>query len=395
MIPRVDVNLANGQIGGATSTNDNVTGVVLTGAGTGILGLLTPVKVISITDAAAQGIGPTTEPEAYKFVSEFYSIPGTLNVPVWIMLAANTATLVSLCDKTNASGVQKLRNAANGTIRVLGVCRTPAVDYVPSVAEFLDSDVPAAVVNAQALALDAFNNHAPCRILLGARVADVTNVTVTTPNTLNSNRVGMVIGSQANDGFTSIGLFLGRVAATPVHVNLGKNADGALPINNWYIAGRPIQLDPANPGNPWYQQINALIDAGYMTVTSYEQVAGYYISDDPMCADASDDYYCLANGRVIDKASVVAYQKYITYLKDDVDLQSDGTLDPAVVADMKAQIQNAILVNMSDNISKNTKPQVYFDPTQVIAPNTPFNSKLRLVPKGYLRDIEVDLGFTL
>lgn len=393
MIPRVDVNLADGQVGGATSTNDNVCGVVLTGAGAGTLPLLHPIKVVSVADAISQGVTATDEPEAYKFVTEFYSISGTLNTPVYMMLAANTATLVALCDKTNVSGIKKLRDLSNGAIRVMGVARTPTVGYTPTVVEFLDSDVVAALPNAKAFVADAFASHAPLRIILAARVNDVTNVTMTTPNTQVNNAVGLFIGSTANDGFTSLGIALGRIAATKPHVNIGRNADGALPINNWFIGGLPIQPDPANPTASWYQQINSLIDAGYITITGYPQVGGYYVSDDPMAVATTDDYYCLANCRVIDKASIVVYQRYIQYLKDEVDLVTGGTLDPAVSADMQAQIANAISLNMSENISGN--PIVYIDPTQVLAPGVPFNVKLRLIEKAYLRVIEVDLGFTI
>ena len=65
MIPAVSVTLANGNIGGATNTNDGVVGQILTGNGAGALALLTPVKVVSLADAVSQGITLADEPIAY------------------------------------------------------------------------------------------------------------------------------------------------------------------------------------------------------------------------------------------------------------------------------------------------------------------------------------------
>lgn len=391
MIPGVNVSLANGQIGGTTATNDNVTGVALTGAGTGTLGLLTPVKVVSVADAATKGITLAAEPEAYKFVNEFYSIPGTLGVPVYIMLVADTVSLVNLCDVTNANGIKKLTNFANGTIRVLGVARTPAEDYVPATVEFIDSDVVSAVVNAKAFATAMFAAHTPLRILLAARVNDVTNATVTSPKTLTANNVGMVIGGTDDSGMTSLGIFLGRVAATQPHVNLGKVLDGDLPINNWYIGPNPILPNPDDATAAWYQQIDQLVDAGYMTVKTYPQKGGYFISNDPMCVAETDDYASLANGRVIDKASIIAYQTYLDQVNNDVDLDSNNLLEPVVVAALDANITNQLNLNMAASMSGD--PVVYTDPSQPIVNTSDLKTKLRIRPKGYSKIIDVDLGY--
>jgi hypothetical protein len=391
MIPGVNVSLANGQIGGSVATNDNTTGYVLTGAGTGILPLLTPIKVVSVLDAQTQGITQTAEPEAYKFVTEFYSIPGTLGVPVYIMLAADTTSLVDLCNINIATSIKKLVDYSNGTIRVIAVSRTPQAGYVPTTPKFIDSDVIAAVPNAKAFATAMFAAHTPLRILIAARVNDITSNTIDTPNTLGANNVGLVIGSTANDGFTSMGLFLGRVAATPPHRNLGRVQDGGLPISAYFIGDLPILQDNTMPSAPWYEQLNVLIDSGFMTVTSYASVAGYFISDDPMAVAESDDYASLANGRVIDKASIVSYQTYVQEINNDVDLDANNLLEPVVIAAYDAAIVNALNLNMAESMSGS--PVSYTDPSQPILATSTFKTKLRIRPKGYTKIIDVELGF--
>lgn len=392
MIPKVNILLANGQIGGSIATSDNVTGIVLTGAGTGILALLTPIKVVSVADAATKGITQAVEPEAYKFVTEFYSIPGTLGVAVYIMLAANTTTLTAICDVNLATGIKKLVDFAGGKLRVLGVARTPAGNYVPSIVKFIDSDVITAVPVAKAFATALFNAHTPLRILLAARVHAVTNATIDAPNTLAANNVGLVIGSTANDGFTSMGIVLGRIAATAPHVNIGKVKDGALPIGNYFIGSQPILPDQANSATVWFQQIDQLVDAGFITVKTYPNgVAGFFISGDPMAVVEGDDYASLTNGRVIDKASIVAYKTYVNEINSEVDLDDNNNIEPVVIKALEANTVAALNLNMADSMSGD--PVVFVDDTQQITATSTFKEKLRIRPKGYLKVIDIDLGF--
>lgn len=384
MVPGVTITLANGNIGGAINTDDGVVGMVLTGVGTGTLALLTPVKVVSLDDAIAKGVTQAVEPIAYKFCKEFYD-NSPIGAVLYLMLVANTASVQSLVDKTNASGALKLINFAQGAIRVLGVSRTPAGGYTPATPGFIDSDVISALPNAKALRQMCFDNHIPLRIALAARVADVTSTTIATPNTLDTNGAFLVVGDTANAGGVAMGEILGKVAASPVHRNIGRVKDGALPVTSLFIGNVPIEN---------FAQLNTLIDAGYMTFTTYPQKAGYFISDDPMCTDpATDDYYSLANCRVIDKASIIAYQTYVDELKDDVDLDANGNVDPIVVKHLEGLIANNITLGMGDSISG--KPVVYIDPKQNLASaTTTFKIQVRLIPKGYLRQLNIDLGFT-
>lgn len=391
MVPGVNVQEENGLIGGSIATSDNVTGVVLTGAGGGTLPLLTPVMVVSLADAVSKGITNTAEPEAYDFVTQFYNMPNTLGVAVYIMLVANTSSLVSLCDQTNASGVKKLLDFANGTIRVLGVTRSPSVGYTPVTPGFIDSDVISAATNAQTLAVAMFAKHTPVRILLNARVADVTSTTVVAPNTLAFNKVGMVLGSAGVAGFSVLGTVLGCVAGIAPHVCLGKVKKGALPLSSFYIGGQPISPNPTNPNALWYQQVDSRVGDGFIVIKKYAQKAGLFIANDPMACPVGDDYSTLANGRVIDKAAIISYQTYLNEVNDDVDLDDNNLLEPVVVKALEAEIENSLNLNMSASMSGS--PVVYIDQTQPIVSDEMLNVQLRVRPKGYTKQINVSLGF--
>ncbi|WP_113638964.1 DUF2586 family protein [Nubsella zeaxanthinifaciens] len=377
MIPKVTVSLSNGNIGGATQTNDGVVGLVCTGT----TNLGTSMVVYSLADAISKGITLAANPVAHRFVKEFYSVDGTANLPLYILMLANTATVTNTVDKDNASGAKKLLDFAAGKIRVLGVSRTPAVEYDPDPTAFFDPDVTGALANAKALAAAQFAAVNPVRVLLDCRVHDNAEVPAWVPNTKDANNVGFVVGGAESTGNASMGLVLGKIAASPVHRNIGRVKDGALPIAQAYIGNKKVEE---------FAGLNSLIDNGFITFTSYPQKAGYFISDDPMSTAATDDIKFLAHGRTIDKASIIAYQTFVEELKDDVQLQANGTLAPIVIKHLEANIENNINLSMAESISS---VAAVIDPTQNLASGSKLKIKLRITPRGYLKEIEVDLGF--
>ncbi len=380
LIPGVSIALANGLIGGVAVSNDRIVGLIGTGSGTGVA-LLTPFIVYSLENAIEQGFTEEAEPNLYRHLKEFYDI-APIGSKLYVMAAANTETLESLLDKTNVNGASKLLDFAAGEIKVLAVDRKPAAEYVPTTPQFIDSDAIDALVSAKTLVAEYFQKIMPVRILIGARVHDVANVTVFNPSTQDNNAVGMVIGGTKNDGTPSVGLVLGRVAAGPPHRNIGRVKDGSLPATVLYIGDKKIDQ---------YAGINTLISNGFITFQTYPHKAGYFISDDPMATDGADDYRSLANCRVIDKASIIAYQTYLEELKDDVDLDSKGQIAAIDLKHLEAVISNNILLGMGDSISG--EPQAFIDPAQNLAAGSKLKVKLRLIPKGYLKQIDVELGF--
>lgn len=382
MLPNVSITIVNGNIGAAQTTNDGVVGIIATGAA-GTFPLATPALVVSLADAESQGITAVGQPELHRLLSELYSIPGTRGARVYVMTEPNTESLESILDKENASGAKKLLDFAQGEIRALGVSRKPAAEYVPATPQFIDSDAVEALINAKALAEEYFAQIRPLRVLIEARVHDADHATVFKPNEQDNNRVGLVLGGTQNNGQSSLGLILGRIAAVPVHRNIGRVKDGALPVDQLYIGD--VKLED-------FAKLDTLIDNGYITFTKYPQKAGYFISDDPMATASTDDYRFLANCRVIDKASIIAYQTYINELKDDVDLDPSGIIAPIVTRHLEAMIENNIQLAMADSISSVT---AFINPEQNLATGSKLKVQLRITPRGYLKEIEVELGFGL
>lgn len=379
-VPKVIIALANGQIGGAVASSDNVVGLMATGTGDGV-NMYEPIVVYSLEDAKSKGIDQYDEPNVYRHVKEFYDIAPT-GTKLYIMTTAATDPMGDLLDPSEEYYARALLDFADGQIRVLGICRQTPSGYVPSASQFIDSDAIDAMPNAALLVQEYRERIMPLRVLIGANVINEASTTVFNPSAQAKNGVGVVLGSTKPDKQVSMGYILGKVASVPVHRNIGRNRDGALPADKMYIGTVPTDK---------LASINDLISKGYITFTKYPTVAGFYISDDPMAADSTDDYRILANCRVIDKALVISYQTYVTFLKDDVDIEATGKMSALDIGALEDAITNAIRLAMSDNISGT--PTAVINPAQNVLSTSKLKVKLRLTPKGYLKEIEVELGF--
>jgi hypothetical protein len=112
--------------------------------------------------------------------------------------------------------------------------------------------------------------------------------------------------------------------------------------------------------------------------------------DDSTCAPLEDDYSQLSNGRTIDKAHVLAYNVLSNELLDEVEINDDGTLPASVTGYFQNEVENAIRAQMKNEISG---VSAYVDPNQNVLSTSALNLRIKVRPKGQLKDIEADLSF--
>ena len=383
MLPNVVINLENGQLGSIVQYAEGVAGIMGTGtAVSGKIGLNDPRLVTKLADAVALGLDATNNPVAYRHISEFYAEAGD-GAELYVMLVANTMDQTEMWDETNASGVIQLRNYAAGKIRIMCTFFTPPGGYSLVTTAGLDADVFTAIPNAQALAVASASAQTPFRAVIEGRAFTGTYSALTDLTTMTNNRVAVVIGGSANDGSSGVGQALGRLAAIPVQRKLSRIKDGPLKPTQMYVGSALVDS---------FSGLDVMHDKGYIVPRTFPNVTGYFWGSDHTATADTDDYSSLARGRVIDKASALAYATYVVQLDDDIDINTDGTLPMGVIKYLESIIEQQINGSMTA-AQEISSVSAYINPAQNTLSSNKLNLTLSIVPKGYNTEIDVDLGF--
>lgn len=385
-LPNVRVLIQNGQLGGLLQFAEGITGII--GTGTAVSSKIQigdPRTVFNLQDAIAIGITVADNPYMYRQVSEFYSISGNIGQELNIMIVADTMAQSDMVDNTNVNGAVKLLNFATGRIRLLITYFKAPGGYTLVTTNGIDDDVYDAITNAQVLAEAYAANITPLRVLLEGREFTGTTSALTDLNTLTKNRSAVLIGGTLNDKSCSTGLAMGMAASLPVQRKISRVQNGSLPINAAYVGTALVDT---------FSGIGAIHDKGFITIRKFPTQGGYFFSSDHMAAGATDDYYLLARGRVIDKAQVLTYGVYVQEVDNDVILIAGGKLDPGVIAYLQNKIEEEIKDSM---VAKGECSDViaFIDPNQDIITNNELNLSVTLLGVGYLGNITVNLGFGL
>lgn len=387
MLPRVKINYLNGLIGTAPDNQDGLLGLVVLGATavstTFVLG--TPYRLVRPEDLTALGITATNNARIVELVKQFYA-EAEEGTPVYLIgFEATSMTSVLDVDNGPMKGVlQALRGALRGLIVASASTATVTVE------DGLDPDVLTAMPKAQALADWAADNiYAPVFVILEGRhfasAADAPDLTA-----LTYNRVGVFIGDTVKSSINAcVGTLAGRIAAIPVQRNIGRVASGALAPVEMFIGDAPV--DQA------MSVVNALYAKGYICPRIYVGLSGFYFVDDSLATAKTDDYAHLTARRTIDKAARIAYLTMLQFMLDDIELNTDGTMQQPVLKDWQAQVERAINTQMSAagelSVVDGSGCKFWINPKQNVLTTSKVEGTLKVRPFGYSREIIVNIGF--
>jgi len=373
-LPKVTVLYANGNLLKTIDNLDGIAGIVGTGTTSGLLGV--PKVVFSLDDAVLQGFTEQAEPSMYRHLKEFYGEVGG-SQELHIMIVPDTMTMAQMLDDTNANGAKKLLINAQGKVRLLGVYRKPAVGYNGG-ADFIDSDVSAALTTSKVFGQARLAELSPLRMVIEGRVQNASAPNTLTPKNSANGFAGVVLGGMLADGSASVGLLLGRAVKYPANIKIGKVANGALSATQIYIGDKLLK----NVTN-----LDTLHGAGFISFMNHPQKSGFYFGIDRMAS--TDDYRLLAYGRVVDKAALIATAVYVEDLEGEVDITPEGKINSADLAFLKQSIEAQVNLAMASQISDFITD---INPSQDVINSSKITIKLRVMPKGYLSFIDVDLG---
>lgn len=381
MRPGVQINISNGNLGRVATTTDGVAGLIVTGVAVeGKLELNKSYLFGGSKDLEKYGITKETNPLLYKDVKTFYAQAGD-GAELHVLVVADATTLTSMCDPIDSSPLRKLIDSANGRIRIVAVNKLAPVAYELDTTQGIDGDAITAAEKAQATAEYCASVMKPFRLLLAAPKLDLTVEQLFQPCGSSYNRVGIVVASDDEVNHTAaMGLVLARAAKIQPQQSLGRVKDGSI-ATKLYLTNGGLFED---------KYANILFDAGYIAPINYPTKNGAYLNGDAMAAPVTDDYSQLSLGRIIDKATVITYNTYISEVLDNIQIEESGTLSAGACVSFARMLENAIAVAMGTQISNVI---VFIDPAQNILSSGMLEIECQITPLATMRVIKVNLGF--
>lgn len=374
--PKVTVSVASGNLQRQVQVLDGVAGLI--GTSETKIGVIE--TVYSYDDAVAKGYTLVSEPFLNRAIELFYQELGG-NQALTILGVEDTMTLTQMATSTNANGLKKLLNTAQGAITIVGLIRKPASSYVPVADRFLDKDVDDALLASKTLGQYQQSINKPVRMLIEGRTNELDG-TLFEPHSVGNGFAGVVLGSDLNDGSGAVALALARSVKYPSHVKLGNGQNGPLSIAQAFIGDKAIE-------DFYPEQLDVFANAGYIILHRRDGSAGYYFARDNMATD--DDFKILVHGRVIDKAQRVAAATATPMLETSIRVNDDGTINATDAKDLEETILLKLRSQLGGQVS-NVEVNV---PTDVNIINTSTGGiEVKVLPLGYLTWIKVTIGLT-
>ena len=169
------------------------------------------------------------------------------------------------------------------------------------------------------------------------------------------------------------GLYAGRVCALGVQQSPGRVAAGGLPS--------VVRLNPVgiNDGH-----IKSLDDARFITFRQYVGQAGFYVTNGRMMAPATSDFRYVEARRVMDKACALVRTAALRF--EHAEATNEG------LNALQAQLSHPL--EIMAGAGEIVQGQVVIPAGQDVIGTSTLRVRVRIVPVGILRWIELDLGFT-
>lgn len=382
-LPKITFKIAKKGLGLLTANIQKTAGLVITGVSiSSKIQIGQSRQFFSLQDAEKAGITEAENPFAYKHLKAYYDYAGT-NAELWVMLASDATTMEQMTDIQQPLA-KKLLEDAGGKIRVLGICKKSA-GTEPS-ANGLDAMVDKAVIKAQQLAEAFAHKYFPIRVMISANNFNGNPANLKDYSTTNFNSVSLLLANTDGAKEGAIGLALGRLSSTPVQRNIGRVKDGPVEQTQAYFTnGAKVE----SLSSAW----ESLADKRYIFLRNFAGKAGFYFTDDPTLTSETDDFKTLANGFVMDKAVIIAYNVLVENLGDEIPVSENGSIHPAIIKSWQNAIENNINGQMTAN-GELSSCKAYIDEKQDVLRTGKMEVDIQLQPVGYAKFIEVKIGFT-
>jgi hypothetical protein len=176
-----------------------------------------------------------------------------------------------------------------------------------------------------------------------------------------------------------LGVYCGMLAQRNVHQGPDAVRYGSIK------AATAIKPDGINDGH-----IEALKNAGYVTVRKITGLTGIYITSGQMMSEEGSDYTLVERRRVMDKACRQIRSAQLFYLNDTVGVGADGS--PEGLEMFIAQSESPLRIMKTNR--EISDGYVVIPPGQNILATSTLRTKIRIVPLGKMSYIENEIAYS-
>ena len=173
------------------------------------------------------------------------------------------------------------------------------------------------------------------------------------------------------------GIYSGRVSSIPSMRSPARVRDGKL-----------VNVKNINPVGLSEEEINALDAAGFITFRTYEGMAGVYVTEGRIMAPVGSDFRFVELRRVMDKACRNLRRAALQYKHAEVDPQNQKDS----LSHFEASLQQELDAMAAGSEKEISSGRIEI-PDQDILATSKLKVKIRIVPIGIMREIELEVGY--
>lgn len=388
----VSFNRQGGGLAKRLPGEDHISGLVVYGETSTDKVLLTELEGLG-----SIGVTPVSHPITHYHVSEYFRIsPGS-----------KLYLVVSLENDGQFLAIKQLQQFAEAKLRQIGI-----VDLVQPFAEVIRSSD---VIKSNLIEL-AVSNMPLQAIYSASSLKSSELLTLPDLHTLDNDRFSVCIGQDGagrgryisrivGKNIGIIGAALGAIARAKVHESIGWVEKQNLVTETYpkaitgdMVVAReldvPAFIDGTLLSDCTPAQIQSINDKGYLFLIKHIGYTGTFLNDSHTCTSVDSDFNTIETNRAIDKAQRGVYVKLLPKISGPIYIDpTTGNISQDVIASLEAISSMPLEQMQRDGEISGFK--IYINPNQEVLTNSRLLVTIKIVPVGVLREVVVNLGFTL
>ncbi len=405
----ITFNRQNGGLGRRLPGEDHISGLLIHEVGFPIMfNNGEPIWIDSVAHLESLGGLAVDFPFVHYHVSEYFRIK------------PNSRLLLSNSDTVGLeNAIRAMVNFSEGKLRQIGVFITGLDNAIEQ--NYWDNFTN--MINGlQTVALEFSSQNKPFSVLFfNPEVTVARMLALPDLKAMNADRVSVLLGtdgggrgrydyvnsaSNAGIAYGNIGAVLGAVSRAKVNESIAwverQNLVTTAYDKDVYAEGNtlakeldvPAFVDGSLVSSYTADQLESLHNKGYIFMVKHVGFAGTYLNDSFTATARNSDFAYIENNRTMDKAQRGVYGALLPKISGPLLIDAtSGFIREDVVAGLEALAAQPL--EQMERDGEISGFNVFINPEQEVLQTSVLNVTLSVVPVGVMRNIVVNLGFTL